>query len=133
MKCIMGPTLGGLQNRALTSHQDDILKGKSRLFMKLPVNSTGIRVEMRTLQTDQDLQLVDPATGSLLAADEALRFAFFHECPGLVSQAMRDLAADMKISGSETKALPQLRRVRGWSCGRYLSRWRAACQCSLQA
>ncbi|CAE7782105.1 unnamed protein product [Symbiodinium pilosum] len=47
--------------------EDDILKGKSRLFMQLPVNSSGIRVEMTTRQTDQDLQLVDPTTGTCVA------------------------------------------------------------------
>ncbi|CAE7555217.1 unnamed protein product [Symbiodinium natans] len=47
--------------------EDDILKGKSRLFMQLPVGSSGIRVEMTTRQTDQDLQLVDPGTGVCVA------------------------------------------------------------------
>ncbi|CAE7828037.1 unnamed protein product [Symbiodinium sp. CCMP2456] len=47
--------------------EDDILKGKSQLFMQIPINSSGIRVEMTTRQTDQDLQLVDPAAGICVA------------------------------------------------------------------
>eukprot|EP00439_Symbiodinium_sp_Y106_P084467 s1099_g25.t2 len=47
--------------------EDDILKGKSQLFMQIPVNSSGIRVEMTTRQTDQDLQLVDPSAGICVA------------------------------------------------------------------
>ena len=40
--------------------------------MQIPVNSSGIRVEMTTRQTDQDLQLVDPSAGSLSADSTAM-------------------------------------------------------------